>query len=235
MSLFLDLVLLAVLVIFVVLGAKKGFVKALLDGFSTLIAGVLAYTFLDPASQYAYDSFVRGILRRRLSNALSSNANDYNSVSEKVEELIVNIPDSAITFSEKLGFNVSQMLESIVKANSDKEVLIDTIMSDIIDKIMMPLVETVTLVVLFVLFILALAIVVRMLDGIVKKIPVVKETDTIFGGILGVLKAVVVIFVVCVILLFMAKSSQNEQFVEMVSTSKVLEFVNNSPLLNIFN
>ena len=72
MSLFLDLVLLALIVMFVLLGAKKGFVKALLDGFSTLIAGILAYNFVDPASQYAYDSFVMGILRRRLSNALSS-------------------------------------------------------------------------------------------------------------------------------------------------------------------
>ena len=88
--------------------------------------------------------------------------------------------DKLDKYLEKLGFNVSQMLESIVKVNSDKEVLIDTIMSDIIDKIMMPLVETVTLVVLFVLFILALAIVVRMLDGIVKKIPVVKETEKLF-------------------------------------------------------
>lgn len=236
MSLFLDLVLLALLVMFLVLGAKKGFVKALLDGFSTLIAGILAYNFVDPVSQYAYDSFVRGILRRRLSNALSSSANDYNSVSEKVEELIANIPDNAITFSEKIGFNVSQMLESIVGANSDKEVLIDTIMSDIIDKIMMPVVDTVTLVVLFVLFVLALKVVVWLLDGIVKKIPVVKETDKIFGGILGILKGVVVVFVVCLILAFMSKSSENTQFVEMVSTSKILEFVNNNnPLLNIFN
>ena len=128
------------------------------------------------------------------------------------------------------------MLESIVGANSDKEVLIDTIMSDIIDKIMMPVVETVTLVVLFVLFVLALKVVVWLLDGIVKKIPVVKETDKIFGGILGILKGVVVVFVVCLILAFMSKSSENTQFVEMVSTSKILEFVNNNnPLLNIFN
>lgn len=236
MSIFLDLVLLALLVMFVVLGAKKGFVKALLDGFSTLIAGVLAYTFVDPASQYAYDSFVRGILKNRLNNALSSSANDYNTVAEKVEELIIKIPDSAINFSEKIGFNVSGMLEALVEKNSDKEVLVEAIMTDILDKIMMPLVETVTLIILFVLFILAMKVVVWFLDGIVKKIPVIKETDKIFGGILGILKGVVVVLVVCLILAFMAKSSENTQFVEMVTSSKILEFVNNNnPLLNILN
>ena len=131
MSLFLDLVLLAVLVMFVVLGAKKGFIRALLDGFSTLIAGVLAYTFVEPASQYAYDAFVRNMVRNSLSNALNSTTNDFGSITEKVEILIDKIPESAINFSAKFGFIVDAVADSIIKSRpSDKEVLIDTIMTD---------------------------------------------------------------------------------------------------------
>ena len=237
MSLFLDLVLLAVLVMFVVLGAKKGFIRALLDGFSTLIAGVLAYTFVEPASQYAYDSFVRNLVRNSLSNALNSTTNDFGSVTEKVEILIDKIPESAINFSAKFGFNVDAVADSIIKSRpSDKEVLIDTIMTDIADKIMMPLVETITFIVLLVAFVFVLAVVIRLFDSLIKKIPVVKETDKIFGALLGLLKGVIVIFVACTVLAFISGSSQDEQFVEIVSSSKILEFVNNNnPLLNIFN
>ena len=237
MSLFLDLVLLAVLVMFVVLGAKKGFIRALLDGFSTLIAGVLAYTFVEPASQYAYDSFVRNLVRNSLSNALNSTTNDFGSITEKVEILIDKIPESAINFSAKFGFNVDAVADSIIKSRpSDKEVLIDTIMTDIADKIMMPLVETITFIVLLVAFVFVLAVVIRLFDSLIKKIPVVKETDKIFGALLGLLKGVIVIFVACTVLAFIAGSSQDEQFVEIVSSSKILEFVNNNnPLLNIFN
>ncbi|MBQ6935414.1 MAG: CvpA family protein [Clostridia bacterium] len=236
MKIFLDLVLLAVLVLFVVLGARKGFVKALLDGFSTLISGVLAYRFAEPVSQYAYDAFVRNMLKNRISNTLSSTVNNYNTVSEKVEVLITKIPESAVTFSEKLGFNVTEVLESVVRANSDKDVLIDAIMVDIIDKIMMPLVETVTFVALLILFAIALTIVVKMLTSIINKLPVLKESDKILGGILGVFKGIIVIFVVCAILMFMADSSQNQEFIEIVTSSKILEFVNNNnPLLVIFN
>ena len=237
MSLFLDLVLLAVLVMFVVLGAKKGFIRALLDGFSTLIAGVLAYTFVEPASQYAYDSFVRNLVRNSLSNALNSTTNDFGSVTEKVEILIDKIPESAINFSAKFGFNVDAVADSIIKSRpSDKEVLIDTIMTDIADKIMMPLVETITFIVLLVAFVFVLAVVIRLFDSLIKKIPVVKETDKIFGALLGLLKGVIVIFVACTVLAFIAGSSQDEQFVEIVTSSKILEFVNNNnPLLNIFN
>ena len=237
MTLFLDVILLAVLVIFVVLGAKKGFIRALLDGFSTLIAGVLAYTFVEPASQYAYDSFVRNLVRNSLSNALNSTTNDFGSVTEKVEILIDKIPESAINFSAKFGFNVDAVADSIIKSRpSDKEVLIDTIMTDIADKIMMPLVETITFIVLLVAFVFVLAVVIRLFDSLIKKIPVVKETDKIFGALLGLLKGVIVIFVACTVLAFIAGSSQDEQFVEIVSSSKILEFVNNNnPLLNIFN
>ena len=237
MSLFLDLVLLAVLVMFVVLGAKKGFIRAFLDGFSTLIAGVLAYTFVEPASQYAYDAFVRNMVRNSLSNALNSTTNDFGSITEKVEILIDKIPESAINFSAKFGFNVDAVADSIIKSRpGDKEVLIDTIMTDIADKIMMPLVETVTFIVLLVVFVLVLAVVIRLFDSLIKKIPVVKETDKIFGALLGLLKGVIVVFVACAVLAFIAGSSQDEQFVEIVSSSKILEFVNNNnPLLNIFN
>lgn len=237
MSLFLDLVLLAVLVLFVVLGAKKGFIRALLDGFSTLIAGVLAYTFVEPASQYAYDAFVRNMVRNSLSNALNSTTNDFGSITEKVEILIDKIPESAINFSAKFGFNVDAVADSIIKSRpSDKEVLIDTIMTDIADKIMMPLVETITFIVLLVAFVFVLAVVIRLFDSLIKKIPVVKETDKVFGALLGLLKGVIVIFVACTVLAFIAGSSQDEQFVEIVSSSKILEFVNNNnPLLNIFN
>ncbi len=237
MQLFLDLILLAVLVIFVVLGAKKGFIRALLDGFSTLIAGVLAYTFTESASQYAYDAFVRNMVRNSLSNALNSTTNDFGSVTEKVEILINKIPESAINFSAKFGFNVDAVADSIIKSRpSDKDVLIDTIMTEVADKIMMPLVETVTFIILLVAFVFVLAVIIRLLDSVIKKIPVVKETDKIFGGLLGVLKGVIVVFVVCTILAFMIASSQNEEFIELVTSSKILEFVNsNNPLLNIFN
>ena len=39
------------------------------------------------------------------------------------------------------------------------------------------------------------------------------------------LKGVVVLFVACTVLAFMADSSQDEQFIEIVSSSKILEFV----------
>jgi hypothetical protein len=52
------------------------------------------------------------------------------------------------------------------------------------------------------------------------------------GGLLGLVKAVVIIFVASTVLVFV----QNEELTPIINSSKILEFVNNiNPLLNIFN
>ena len=155
MALFLDAVLLAVIVAFTVFGSRKGFVKAFLDGFSTLIAGVLAYSFVDEAAKFAYDSFARNLLRNRLENAFTMNLTDYNTIQEKVEVLIEKIPESAVNIAGKMGVNITAISDSIIRANpTDQDVIIDTIMVNVVDQVIMPLIEAVTLVVLFIAFVL---------------------------------------------------------------------------------
>ena len=56
--------------------------------------------------------------------------------------------------------------------------------------------------------------------------------DLIQEGNLGLIKAVVIIFVISTALVFV----QNEELSQIINSSIILEFVNNNnPLLNIFN
>jgi hypothetical protein len=81
-----------------------------------------------------------------------------------------------------------------------------------------------------------LSAVIRIFDTTIEKIPLVKETNKITGGILGLLKAGVIIFVVSTVLFFVAGVSDNEEFISFIYSSKIFELVNNNnPLLNIFN
>ena len=225
MALFLDAVLLAVIVAFTVFGSRKGFVKAFLDGFSTLIAGVLAYSFVDEAAKFAYDSFARNLLRNRLENAFTMNLTDYNTIQEKVEVLIDKIPESAVNIAGKMGVNITAISDSIIRANpTDQDVIIDTIMVNVVDQVIMPLIA----------FVLVLSLLTHLLDGFVKKMPVIKGFDKILGGGLGLLKGIVVVFVACAILAYMASSSADTEFIEMVAASKILGAINeNNPLLVI--
>ncbi|MBE6748657.1 MAG: CvpA family protein [Ruminococcaceae bacterium] len=237
MAYLLDLIFIGLAVALIVLAAKKGFIEALLDGFSAIIAGLFAYWFAEPASQFAYNSFVSNSIRNRLSNTLSGSSYEFSTLDESVPLLIEKIPESAINFASKFGFNINAVADSIIKsAPADKDALIETIMTNVTDKVMPQLTEAVTVVLLFIVFTLVLKFVIRLLNGVINRIPVIKETDKIFGAILGAVKAVVIILVVCTVLYFVASSSNDEQLVSIVNSSKIFEFVNNhNPLINIFN
>ena len=81
-------------------------------------------------------------------------------------------------------------------APDSNESLVETLMTNIGDNIFITITEAVTMFALFIVVSIALTFVIRLLNGVVKKIPVVKQTNKLAGGILGLIKAVVIIFVI---------------------------------------
>lgn len=233
MEYILDIIFIALAVAMIILGAKKGLVKALLDGLSTIISGVIAYIISEPVAKFVYDAFVRNIVKGELEKGLEESGTDFASVSESVNALVAELPEGAINLASKFGFNVNDAVSNIVNSAPDSnETLIETLMTNIGDNIFITITEAVTMFALFIVVSIALTFVIRLLNGVVKKIPVVKQTNKLAGGILGLVKAVVIIFVISTVLVFV----QSEALTPIINSSKILELVNNNnPLLNIFN
>lgn len=233
MEFILDIIFIALAVAMILLGAKKGLVKALLDGLSTIISGVIAYILSEPVAKFIYDAFVRGVVKGELKKGLEESGTDFASVSESVNALVSELPEGALNLASKFGFNVNDAVSNIVNSAPDSnETLVETLMTNIGDNIFITITEAVTMFALFIVVSIALTFVIRLLNGVVKKIPVVKQTNKLAGGILGLIKAVVIIFVISTVLVFV----QSEELAPIINSSKILEFVNNNnPLLNIFN
>lgn len=233
MEFILDIIFIALAVAMILLGAKKGLVKALLDGLSTIISGVIAYILSEPVAKFIYDAFVRSVVKGELEKGLEESGTDFGSVSESVNALVSELPEGALNLASKFGFNVNDAVSNIVNSAPDSnESLVETLMTNIGDNIFITITEAVTMFALFIVVSIALTFVIRLLNGVVKKIPVVKQTNKLAGGILGLIKAVVIIFVISTVLVFV----QSEELAPIINSSKILEFVNNNnPLLNIFN
>ncbi len=237
MDFIVDIAFIALVVFFVVSGAKKGFIRALLDGFSSIISGVLSYALSKPVADFVYNSFIRGFTKEKMQNVLSGSYDDFDSVSERVTTLIGEIPEGAINLASKFGFNIEAVTTAIIKTNTnDKDALVEAVMVNVADNVLLRFTEAIMVIVLFLIVSLILSFVIRIFDASIDKIPVIKETNKISGAVLGLVKAVVVIFVVCTLLFFVVSSSENAEFVTVVSSSKIYGFINsNNPLLNIFN
>ena len=236
MNFLLDIIFIILIIVFIVAGAKKGLVKSLLDGLTSIISGVIAYLVAEPVSNFIYETAIRNFVKSKITDVLSLPSNDFNSITERVNAMVNEIPEGAVKLAAKFGFNINAEITAIVqKGSNEKNVLIEAVMSNIVDNVLTVLIEAIVLISLFVIISIILSAVIRFFDDIIEKIPLVKETNKITGGILGLLKAVVIIFVASTVLFFVAGVSDNEEFISVIYSSKIFELVNNNnPLLNIF-
>jgi len=82
MEYILDLIFIALAVVMIILGAKKGLIKALLDGLSTIASGIIAYILATPVAKVIYDAFVRGVVKSEFLKGLNDSGTDFGSISE---------------------------------------------------------------------------------------------------------------------------------------------------------
>lgn len=237
MEFLLDVIFIAVAIAFIIAGAKKGLVKALLDGLSTIVSGIISYVLSKPVAEFLYESIIRGFFKDRLKNALTGSSGDLDGMKEKIDVLVNELPEGAVNLAAKFGFNINAEITGIIQTSAnDTDSIVEAVMINVADSVLLTLTEAVTMISLFIAVSVLLVFVIRLLNDVTKKIPVVKETNKLAGGFLGLLKAVVLIFVASTVLFFVAGSSNNEELVTTVNSSKIFEFVNNNnPLLSIFN
>jgi len=233
MEYILDLIFIALAVVMIILGAKKGLIKALLDGLSTIASGIIAYILATPVAKVIYDAFVRGVVKSEFLKGLNDSGTDFGSISEKVNALVNELPEGALAIASKFGFDVNGAISDVVSSAPDSnESLVETLMTNIGDNIFLTITEAVTMFALFIIVSIALTFVIRLLNKVVKKLPVIKQANKLAGGLLGLVKAVVIIFVISTVLVFV----QNEELAPMINSSVILKVVNDiNPLLNIFN
>lgn len=233
MEYILDLIFIALAVVMIILGAKKGLIKALLDGLSTIASGIIAYILATPVAKVIYDAFVRGVVKSEFLKGLNDSGTDFGSISEKVNALVNELPEGALAIASKFGFDVNGAISNVVSSAPDSnESLVETLMTNIGDNIFLTITEAVTMIALFIIVSIALTFVIRLLNKVVKKLPVIKQANKLAGGLLGLIKAVVIIFVISTVLVFV----QNEELAPMINSSVILKVVNDiNPLLNIFN
>ena len=233
MEYILDLIFIALAVVMIILGAKKGLIKALLDGLSTIASGIIAYILATPVAKVIYDAFVRGVVKSEFLKGLNDSGTDFGSINEKVNALVNELPEGALAIASKFGFDVNGAISNVVSSAPDSnESLVETLMTNIGDNIFLTITEAVTMIALFIIVSIALTFVIRLLNKVVKKLPVIKQANKLAGGLLGLIKAVVIIFVISTVLVFV----QNEELAPMINSSVILKVVNDiNPLLNIFN
>lgn len=233
MNFIIDILFLA-LIIFVIVGAsRKGFVSTLLDTFSTAIAAIGSYILCSPLSEWIYSTLVRDLVRTRFLRVLDD-ANSGLSLYDKVTAMIDGLPPAAVNLAEAVGMDMNTLANSVfVTGSHTNEQLADLVVDKIGYDIMITIIQVLCFIALFIVFALLVRFISKFFEN-VNKIPFIGKINSLLGGVIGVVKAVIVLFFVCTIVFFIISASENNALVEAINNSRIYNFViENNPVMDL--
>ncbi len=220
MAYIIDIILLVIFVVVVISSTKKGFFKSLFDLIGTFLSVLLARIFSESYAAVFFENFISGTARTTLENNLGSvGTTDYGA---QVEQAVSSIPDSFNGIMEMIGINKQALLDQISSSEFSEGTLIDHLMNNIVT----PVGTAVTQFIMFVLFtvvlIIAIKFIVKVLNFLIKRIPVVKSLNKSLGVVIGILRGFIAVVIIAVLFGMVATLSGNSGFSELVNSSYIV-------------
>ncbi len=197
-----DIILVALIVLIAFIGSKRGFVLTVFDLFSGIASFIIARFTAPHAAVFIYDNFAKSTVTA----FLEQKYNDVgNAMTDAVGSVFGFLPEGMLTYAEKSGILDASAISQDVLSKI-------TTVAELEANIARPVVTAVINIVCFAVIAFIALILLRIaggfLSGIISKIKIVGKLNSLLGGIFGVLKGVVYVFIIAVILSIVSFSSE---------------------------
>jgi uncharacterized membrane protein required for colicin V production len=229
-----DIVIIAVAIIVIIASAKKGFVASFLDTFSIVISSFVSYKLSPVVADSMYNLFIRDLVRTEFKQALDEMASNI-SIGEKVTGMINALPETAVKLASSMGIDVNNFSSALVSsANTTNEALIDYVADTLAYDVMISLTKIIVFVILFILATLLIRFISSFFSNNLEKLPIIGGIDTLVGGILGVVKAAVIVFAGSILLYIAVQTAEPGSPLEAIKASQIYMFMEQyNPIIEI--
>lgn len=178
-SIAIDVVFVAIFIICIINGRRKGFVRMILSLVALVVSWVIADRFAPAASQWLNDNFIRekavGLIAEKLAAVFENGS----------REIIEVIPGYIIKAAELADIS----LENVLASAGEPSVIAENIFSACETTVVLPVLEFMMFIVIFIVVSIVLAVVVLIADRIFD-LPVLKKLNEFLGAAVGAIKGV---------------------------------------------
>ena len=230
MGILLDIGFVIIILLCVVFGYKKGFFKSIAGFIGAVIAMFLAWVFAGLIANALYQGIFREKLIDNISAVLSNDA--LASFPEKAAQLVANLPGFLSNTLNNQGITPSQIEQSLQAAGNNAA----PATADLISPAVIWLLQLLLTVILFFILVILVRLVIKLI-GNVFRLPVLRQVDGILGGLFGIFKGVVYIFLVCILLqlLMPVIGNSSEPMKQVLDNSFIYQFIfYNNPITSWF-
>ncbi len=220
MGILLDIGFAVIILLCVVFGYRKGFFKSMTGLIGAVIAMFLAWVLAGVIANAMYWGIFRGMLIENISSVLSNDA--LASFSEKAAQVTASLPGFLNSAMNSQGITAAQIEQSLQTAGSNAA----GATADLISPVVIWLLQLLLTVLLFFLLLVFVRLALKAL-GKVFRIPVLRQVDGILGGIFGICKGAVYVFLACVLLqlIMPVTGSSAEPMKQVLDQSYIYQFV----------
>lgn len=220
LPLLIDLAFAALVIVNVLDGRRKGFVKMILSFIATIVSWLIASELSQPLAVWANENFVHGWILGSIENAIAS------SLGNGTNALVEAIPDYIASAAETAGISVQNLAQQLSNT-VDSAQAAEHIYAAVETSFVVPAIRIVAFFIVYAITerILALGI------GIINKIfklPIIKSFNKLLGGAAGALKGILVIAVISLVLNLFVMIAPETVFAQAVEQSTVQQIMTDS-------
>lgn len=220
-----DIFLILVFGTVIITSMKKGFFKSLFDLCGTIISIILARFLSEGFASQGYNIFVKKAAEAYLGSALGEvGTKDY---ALQAEEIINSIPEALGGIMNLMGIDKQAIMEKISEVNLGGDNLLETIMANVVEPVGTAVVQFILFVLMAVVFGFVLKAVVKFLNSIIKKLPAIKQFNSVLGAVLGAVEGFVIVVIISTLIGIVASFIGNEAFNDAVSNSVIIATAEN--------
>ena len=210
MNIVIDVVLLAIIILAVVLSAKKGIIVTIAELVAFALAILCASFTAKPIANVMYTSFFHKSVEKGIYEAMPLNKTNY-SAKEKAQLVFDNMPDFAKNQAEKVGINVSTIQAQLgkIKLDTDKDLYVA-----LEDQVVKPIAVSVLSHIVYFFTAIIYGIILRFIAmsaaKTFKKSETIEKSDMVIGGLIGIIKGAVIFFLIFNLLKFIQPTIEND-------------------------
>jgi len=218
--LIIDLLLVLAFAVVVLAAARRGFFKTVLR-LGAWIVSIAGAGFLSGAlAQPIYNAFFANPARLLIEREIGA-AVEGSQAAQAAQSVIEELPEALRQLADFAGISTEGLIGNLQRnfTTADAAALLE---QSIVAPIAMAVIRLVVCLAVFVLLLIVLRFVTHHLEKL-RKIPVLKQTDWMLGAALGIIKGILLVFVLALLLRAWAAVSNGESFVLAVESSRIAQ------------
>ena len=216
MAIAIDLIIAAILGISIFFGYKNGLTKSLIKIVSFIIAIIIAAILFKPGSNFIIEK---------------------TEIDDNIKQAVVNLVIKDVEEEGKVKEDTNLPKAMVDYINESVENTIEDTKTNIVNKSAEKIAETAinvgTAIILFIIARIILLVITALTD-ILTDLPVIKQLDKTGGVLYGIIKALLIIFVIFALISLISPALEKTEIIKSINQSFIGSFLyNNNILLNI--